>query len=104
MIILRKRYLVCVDKIYDSYFVEMSDKESHSLSLSLSFCLSLSISLSRSLSLSLYIYLSLSLGLSFPFHELFYIRSIHSPIGLIEDDSIFMNNSILTKFIWRRTK
>ena len=104
MIILRKRYLVCVDKIYDSYFVEMSDKESHSLSLSLSVSLFPSLSLAPSLSLYIYLSLSLSLGLSFPFHELFYLRSIHSPIGLIEDDSIIMNNSILTKFIWRRTK
>ena len=100
MIILRKRYLVCVDKIYDSYFVEMSDKESHSLfflSFSLSLSLSPSLSLSLPLPLSLSLYLSLSFSgvvVSFSLTNL-YIRIVHSPIGHIEDDSIIMNNSIL---------
>ena len=94
------RYRVCVDNkiLYDTFCgnvgqsVIFSLTFSHFLSISLSIPLSLSISLSLylsiflslSLSLSPSLYPSLSLGLSFPFHELIYIRTMHSPIGSLK--------------------
>ena len=100
-IALSLRYLVCVDKIYDTFCGNVGQRvTSLSRSLSLSLSLSLALSLSRAHVLSLSF---CRVVVSFSLTNL-YIRIIHSLIGLIEDDSIITNNSILTKLICGRTK